>query len=344
MEKTKMNRKENLIVDPKIKTILNSSELIEARDRQFKRLEQMFDSGINEKVFCLSGYEVYETNPDKEPAIWVSEALKSLADNAEKIVDTDVFRPLCLEFGPYGVHFIDKILGAEVFFQDEQWYNRYLKTPIGELQYPDLEHDETWNFAKNIALEFLKWEVKLPLFGLPTIASALNVALNLYGQEILVELCMDPDKAMHDLELINKLLCELHRWYLSNIPTKQLQPVVSWHRTQPYGYGQICGCSNQLISAEMYQEYIAPLDNQLLSVYPNGGMIHLCGSHTQHIPVWREMKLLRAVQINDRAALDLEVYFNELRKDQIIYLNTFDGMDMDKALEITKGKRIVIVT
>ncbi len=38
------------------------------------------------------------------------------------------------------------------------------------------------------------------------------------------------------------------------------------------------------------------VDDELLLVYPHGGMIHLCGSHTQYIPVWREMKFLRAVE------------------------------------------------
>jgi hypothetical protein len=72
-------------------------------------------------------------------------------------------------------------------------------------------------------------------------------------------------------------------------------------------------------------------------------MIHLCGSHAQHIPVWREMKSLRAVQLNDRAAEELERYFFELREDQIIYLNPCKGMTVEQAMEITGGHRLVIV-
>ena len=30
----------------------------------------------------------------------------------------------------------------------------------------------------------------------------------------------------------------------------------------------------------------------MLSLYPHGGLLHLCGAHTQHIPVWREMAAL----------------------------------------------------
>lgn len=327
-----------------IKAILNNTELLAAQDAHFISLERLFALEANEDPFFLDGYEIYETNPDKDPCVWVDESLVKLSEHAEKILDPDVFRPLCLEFGPYGVHFIDKLFGADVFRQDEQWYNLYLKNPVGELSYPDLEKDTTWTFAKNVAFEFIRHEVKLPLFGLPTIASPLNVAVNLYGEKILLALLEEPEKAMHDLEIITKLQCDLHKWYIDNLPAKQLQPVVSGWRTQPYGYGQICGCTTQLVSSDMYRDYIAPLDDKLLSVYPNGGMIHICGSHTQHIPVWREMRSLRAVQVNDRAALDLEEYFNELRKDQIIYLNPCEVMDIDKALKITNGQRIVIIS
>ena len=87
---------------------------------------------------------------------------------------------------------------------------------------------------------------------------------------------------------------------------------------------------------------LADLDERLLGVYENGGMIHLCGSHTQHVETFKNMKTLKSVQLNDRAAENLEVYFNELRDDQIIYLNPCDGMPVRKAIEITKGKRLVV--
>jgi hypothetical protein len=92
----------------------------------------------------------------------------------------------------------------------------------------------------------------------------------------------------------------------------------------------------------MYRRFIAPLDDELLSLYPNGGMIHLCGSHTQHIPAWREMKSLRTIQLCNRAAADLEIYYKELREDQIIYFEPCDEMSVERAVEITGGKRLVV--
>jgi hypothetical protein len=72
-------------------------------------------------------------------------------------------------------------------------------------------------------------------------------------------------------------------------------------------------------------------------------MIHLCGDHDHHIPVWREMGTLRAVQMNDRAAADLELYFTGLRTDQILYVDPCEQMPMERILSITGGKRLVLV-
>ncbi len=323
---------------------LNNEKLIQKREEGFKTLENIYSGSDPENVFSINGYVSFSSSEGFEnPKLWVRESLNILDKNAENLFeDKNEFNPLCIEFGPYGVHFIDKILNAEVFFKDGQWYNEYLKTQIGELKLPDLDKNETWNMAKSVALEFVESGAKLPLFGLPTIASALNIAVNLYGENILTTMYLDPEKAKHDLETINNLLCTLHKWYIDNIPYKQLQPVISWERTQPHGYGQLCGCTNQLVSPQMYKEFLAPLDERLLSVYPNGGMIHLCGSHSQHIPVWREMKSVRALQLNDRAAEDLELYYKGLRNDQILYVMPCEGMSAKEAVKITGGHRLVI--
>lgn len=328
-------------------TILNAPDLLQKRNEWFDKLKLLYEGKLENEIFYLNGmYGHSTTNPYEEPEKWLDEALDDLAQHADKLMDQNIFRPLCIEFGPYGVHFIDKIFGAKVYFNQSsrQWYNEYIESPIGELQYPNLVENETWNLAKRMAIAFIERKVSVPLFGLPTIASVLNIAVNLYGQRFLEALYLTPDKAKHDMYIINKLLVDIHRWYLQHMPLYQLQPVISGHRTQPPGFGQLCGCTTQLISPDMYRKFIAQFDSELLSVYPNGGMIHLCGSHTQHIPIWKEMKSLRAVQLNDRAAEDLEVYFSGLREDQIIYLNPTDTMTADRAIKITGGKRLVLVT
>ncbi len=235
------------------------------------------------------------------------------------------------------------MFGARVYQGEGQWWAEYLATPIGELSAPDLERDETWALARRVARAFLAAEVSVPLFGLPTIASALNIAVNLYGPALLEALVAEPEAAEHDLRVINNLLITLHRWYRGHLPAAQLQPVVAAGRCQPPGCGKLCGCTTHLISSALYKEVVAPLDEALLGVYPKGGMIHLCGEHRQHLATWREMAELRAVQINDRAAEDLAWYFRELREDQVIYLNPTETMTAGRAVEISGGRRLVVV-
>jgi hypothetical protein len=55
------------------------------------------------------------------------------------------------------------------------------------------------------------------------------------------------------------------------------------------------------------------------------------------------MASLRAVQVNDRAAEDLDIYFNELRDDQVICVNPCDGMPVERIMQITAGQRAVVV-
>lgn len=332
--------------------ILNSECAVQRRDEWFGHLANLFanrSDPYNEKnVFALHGFvsrpaedELIYTDPEK----WVLKCLELCTELPG--FDGNRFAPVCVEYPAYGVHFIDKVLGADVFRIDSgcdvQWNASYLKSPVGCLKEPDLENSETWLLAKRAAMAFIEADVSLPLFGMPTLSSPLNILLNLYGQEALFSMIDDPDAVTHDLRIITDVIGFMHKWYREHIPYAQLQPVISWDRTQPPGYGQVCGCTTQLISGKLYRQFIAPLDDELLAIHPNGGMIHLCGSHLQHLECFREMPHLKATQLNDRAALDLPYYVEGLRDDQIIYVSPCPGLSADDIVRITKGERVVIV-
>ena len=331
------------------KARLTDPKLLAAREGHMRRLAAMYGGERLQQPFVLCGYcGKGQADPYIDPEQWVVEALDDLAANGDKLLDAVVFRPLAIEFDPYGVHFVDHIFGAEVFQVDSGmgaeygWQAHYLDQPVGRLEPPDLDNDPTWALVRRVTEAFVSAEVTVPLFGLPVIASPLNIAVNLYGENILLAMVADPEAAHHDLGVINDLLCRLHRWYQAHLPAAQLQPTVAAGRTQPPGFGQLCGCTTQLVSARQYGHFIAPLDEALLSVYAGGGMIHLCGAHTQHIPIWRSMKALRAVQMNDRAIDDLATYYADLRDDQMLYCNPYDQMSVAQILEITRGHRTVI--
>lgn len=330
---------------PGTRSILCDPELIDVRDAHFRRLGALFGGRRPERPFFLQGIGGdSDSDPYTQPELWVVETLDSLGEKAQQAGCMDVFRPLCLEFGAYGVHFTDRIFGARVHETDGQWWTECIKTDIGRLSVPDLEGDETWGLARSLATAFVSCEVTVPLFGMPVIAGALTVAVSIYGSRFLSAMLTDPAAAVHDLKTINSVTRELYRWYYDHVPAGQLQQIGSVSRCMPPGHVSVYGCTSHLISAQLYRDSVAPLDEEIFSTSASGGLIHLCGEHCRHIGTWREMKSLRAVQLNDRASEDLEQYFTGLRDDQVIYLHPTDTMTAERALEMTEGRRMVIVS
>ncbi len=327
---------------------LNDVSLIAERDMWLKRMSDIFDGRENEynsqKVFTLHGVVPRPKNGSNlytDPEDWVIECLETMyAERAANRLEG--FTPICISYPAYGVHYVDKILGGDVKFHAGQWNTEYLKTPIGSLEMPDLDKNELWQCTKRAVETFLDADVKLPLQATPVFASALNILINLYGQDGFIAMYEDEDAVRHDLGVINELIRTMHRWFINTVPREQLQACAPWSRCQPQGYGQLCGCTMQLLGADLYREYIADLDDAILGEYENGGMIHLCGTHTQHIDTFRKMKNLRALQLNDRAVEHLPNYLEGIRDDQVLYVTPCPTMSLEKIMEISKGKKIIL--
>lgn len=329
------------------KKLLNDPKRIAKRDEWFLKMENVYNGKIEDPVVCIGGFagtctaeHLILTDPER----WVVECLEDIASHIEKTENQYCFVPACVECDIYTTHFSDTIFGATVHWNpvSNQWYNDYLEIEPSELKFPDMEKSETWNIAKRAALAFIKNDVALPLFDLPIIGSALNQFVNLWSEKALLEMAVDEEGAGKILKIINNTLIYMHKWYLSVFPKKQLHYVYSTSRAQPPGFGQIDGCTTQLISADMYRNLVMPLDEELLSTYPRGGMMHICGHHLQHLESFRAMPHLRAFEMPSPAGDDFEAYFNGLRGDQVIYFSANKTVSREDALRISKGKRIIL--
>jgi len=131
-----------MAISTKAKEILNRPDLIKQRDLWFERMQTVFLSGTSswnqQYILGVNGIVgVGKHNPYTEPELWVEDCLEDLATRYEALENNIYFRPLCVEYPVYGVHYIDKMLGANVYFYEGQWYNDYLPTPIGQLTSPD---------------------------------------------------------------------------------------------------------------------------------------------------------------------------------------------------------------
>ncbi|TVQ20249.1 MAG: hypothetical protein EA382_15355 [Spirochaetaceae bacterium] len=305
----------------------------------------LFDRSVQAEPLRLRGITSGSTKEGIDPVDFVRTALIELAARADSATDTDVFRPLLVCYNPHEVHFIDELFAADVFWHEVSngWQVRPMQIRRGELKRPNLESKRSWQLVRAVAEAFVEFSPPNVSLVMPTLSSPINIALNLFGDELLVDVLTDPDATIADLRTITDVIVECHRWFIRNVPPDVLQPIAAAGRFQPPGYGQICGCANQLVSPELYAEVFGPLDQEILRLYPNGGMIHLCGTHAQHIPAWRAMPELRSVQTNDRASEDVELYRDGLRDDQVLYVHLCNTVTEERAIAAAQQRPMVIV-
>ncbi len=325
--------------------ILNDPELIAIRDDYFRRMQAVYD-GTNdgEPAFVLSGLTPECEIPDDatlEQTMHLQ--FDAMASQAHLTRDPRIFRQLASVASPHGLSWEDDFFPLLPAEPDPVTKLRRIAEPVGSLEMPDLDKSEAWRNMKRSAEIFLEADVKLPLFSAPAITGALVKAADLYGAErLLLAMYDDPAAVHHDMQVLTDINIAMRQWFIDNIPHQQLQGIIHRLRGQPPGYGQIDGCTAQLLSPQLYREFSAPYDDATLSIYPNGGMLHICGFHQHHTPAWREMQSLRVLQLSGDAMTFLPQYFDELRDDQVMYVSPHETMSLEGIMRATGGRRVVI--
>lgn len=278
----------------------------------------------------------------QDPAAWLAEVLFDMAGAAAEAADSVNFRPLAIELDALGVHFIDAILGARAYFHEGQAWNDPIECDVADLSRPNVARSPVMQAWKRLAAHVVAATGGRLLVTAPVLSSPNNIAMNLFGQRILEAMIERPAAAAHALGVIADTIIDVTRDVLAAVPPDLLRCAVAQNRYAPAGFGYVDGCATQMLSAEHYSKFFAPLDAAILGQYPLGGMMHLCGAHAQHIPAWRAMKPLRSVQINDRAADDFELYYRGLREDQILYVSPTAATTIGRILDTSAGRRVVI--
>jgi len=325
--------------------ILCDLELAAARDQYFDRMQAVFDTGADDRddAYVLYGKQIgIDVEPGKDYQADMERALCELADEADLLRDTEVFRPLIYSVAAYGVHFVDRIFGTHGYAAKDE-HLRYVQNEVGELPVPDVDRDPGWKIVREATQAFLDLNLTVPVFVGTCMSSALNQATNLYSEWFLLALLDNPEGARRDLRIITDVIKQLHQWYLDHVPSWQLQGAAPSVRAQPPGYGQIDGCSTHLVGPGQYRDFIAELDEEVLSLHPKGGMIHLCGVHERHIPTWREMPSLKSIQLSSVANESVEAYAQESRPDQVVYVGPTDILPLRTIMDATDGGYHVIL-
>ncbi len=170
---------------------LVSSDLIAARTEHRRRLGALFAGGAMYQPFRLLGRCHATEQVEMDPQAWLDGALEDLASHADAAADFEVFRPLLVCYNPRGVHFVDHLFGAQTFqMPDGSWQTHTLSSPVGALEPPDLESNSSWLRAQEVALCFLEAAPESVDLVMPTLSSALNIGVNLYGGRLLEALVL----------------------------------------------------------------------------------------------------------------------------------------------------------
>jgi hypothetical protein len=326
------------------------------QQRHLERLYKLYQGIQPEMLIALDGIcygsshglsGVNQIDMLADPQAWLADVMGDMAVKADRLADEITFRPPVIELDPYGVHIIDALFGAQIRFHGGQVWSEELEIDLDDLECPDLEKSAL--LQKVIRLAELAAQVAREGAGegqifvtTPVYACAVNIAINLFGERLLVALRARPGSAERALAVINETILQTARVVNAVIPDDIRRNSVAENRLAPAGVGQFDGCATQLVSRRDYAHFFAPLDSELMQLTPGGALMHICGAHTQHIPTWAAMPGLRAVQLNDRAMDDLEAYYQQLRPDTIFYLCPSAKVGIEQILKITRGRRVVL--
>jgi len=310
------------------------------------RIEQLVAEGACETVVSLCDfpqpYYAYATEEGWRE--WMAACEANMERYLHLAADEVTFRPLVFEFWPLVTHFVDALFGARVYPDNTgcNFWNDQLEIPLEALEPIEVEKQPLLQWALEKMQQTLELWPDYVMLGTPVFASVLNIGVNLFGERLLLALATEEAAALRALGYINEALCDLRRLFHSELPADRVRFYAASTRWLPDGYGHLCGCTTQLVGPETYRRLVGDLERDVLNCFPKGGSIHLCGFHTQHIPYWSELPELVGVQLNDDASNDFEAYFIGLRPDQIIHVGLTDKMTLERVLEISKGRRVVI--
>lgn len=337
--------------------ILNDKELLAIRDAHLLRANAVVRGEACLPVFrmCNTGIAmsgdgtVDGVDIMVEPELWMRSVLNELVRMVGDAYDETTLRLLIVDcITPlFSSRFMDKIYGAEVWYEaiGQTWVAGGLTTPVGTLEYPDIDDHPAYQALERAVRAFAEAEVRLPYIMPPALGSPLNTAVNLYGSRFLEEVYDCPDSAHHDLRILADVQTDLARRIRGMVPPNQLidfTPIIPC-------FNHFAGCTTQLVSADMYRDVFMPYDEEVCANFTNGGIVHLCGSSIHHIPSFRAMEHLRGVEVTNynHRWEDFEQYYSGLRDDQIIILNAAgmgdDAEVLDRIERLTGGRRIVAI-
>lgn len=180
----------------------------------------------------------------------------------------DADQPLDLLTGTYGALLIPGIYGVPIKFQDLDWpwsqHGQFLSDEMaGQLEPPELDGNPCWEQFMN-QVEWIARE-NGKVVGFMNWQSVVNNAYRLRGEELFPDMISEPDRVKHIFACVAQTMIEgMRRLY----ERQKASGVELTHVT-------ISNCLVNLLSPEMYEEFVLPFDRRIAEAFSMIG-IHNC--------------------------------------------------------------------
>jgi len=107
----------------------------------------------------------------------------------------------------------------------------------------------------------------------PDMQGPFNIAYSLLGSEIFFLMKDSPERVHRLMDIVTGYYINCHRWFKKNVPGKRWINFIGLTR-------KISECACNLISKDLYREFVAPYDRKLVDLWGGEVGIHPCsGAH-----------------------------------------------------------------
>lgn len=215
--------------------------------------------------------EKWHTDPACRRAAIVAvarETQRRFGGRADIGILQDADQPLDLLTGTYGALLIPAVYGVPIKFQDLDWpwsqHGQFLSDEMAaQLQPPDLDRNPYWEQFMN-QVEWIARE-NGKVVGFMNWQSVVNNAYRLRGEELFPDMIGAPDRVKHIFECVTQTMIDgIHRLY----ERQKASGVELTHVT-------ISNCLVNLLSPEMYEEFVLPYDRRIAAAFSMIG-VHNC--------------------------------------------------------------------
>jgi hypothetical protein len=247
----------------------------------------------------------------------------------------------------YGTGIMPSLFGAEIFRMDEKLNTLPTTKPLSgnvdavkeiiDSGIPDLNNGygnncfetgeyfvETFNQYPNVSRYVRIYH--------PDLQGPMDICELLWGSSLFVDLIDNPDLVHSLLSLITRTYIAFMKEWEKVVPPKS-EYSAHWGFLQK-GRIMIRDDSAMNLSPEMFDEFIKPYDQKLLSEL-GGGSVHFCGRGDHYIKHLSEMKNLYGVNLSQPELNDMETIFRNTIDKKIMIL----GLQHDAAQNALKKGR-----